>query len=170
MIYSYPAKEEIINQCQFDTEYIPIQSIRMIHEKDVFSLFIGKGGQIPDCENILFIEEVSHERVPLYLNAADAFVLPTMHEGCCNAVVEAMACGLPIISSNLPFNWDVLDNSNSIMVNPSNLEMIADAIKTLRDNVELHDALSKGALRSAENLSIERRVESIMSYISSKMI
>ena len=35
----------------------------------------------------------------------------SQNEGCCNAIIEALACGLPVISSNLPFNWDVLDES-----------------------------------------------------------
>ena len=87
-----------------------------------------------------------HEEVPLYLNAADVFVLPTLHEGCCNAVVEAMACGLPVISSDLPFNWDVLNKGNSIMVNPNSINEIRDAIVEMRDNNVKRMQLSQGAL------------------------
>ena len=134
----------------------------------VKSIFIGKGEQEPDCDGILFKGYLPHDEVPLYLNAADCFVLPTLAEGCCNAVVEAMACGLPIISSNLPFNWDVLDDSNSIMVEPNNTDEISAAIRTLYENPKLREQLSQGALRKADNLSIERRAKSIIDFMKKR--
>lgn len=136
---------------------------------DVKSIFIGKGVLNPTCEGVLFKGFIPHDEVPDYLNAADVFVLPTRHEGCCNAVIEAMACGLPIVSSNRSFNWDVLDQTNSIMVDPDNIEEIADAIRILRDNPEKREDLSKGALAKAEELTIEKRAEGIVSFIENKM-
>lgn len=131
----------------------------------VKSIFIGRGGQEPKCEGILFKGALPHDEVPFYLCAADCFVLPTLAEGCCNAVVEAMACGLPVISSNLPFNWDVLDESNSIMVNPNSVDEIADAIRVLKDDPQRRGDLANGALKRAASLSIESRAEEILKYI-----
>lgn len=136
---------------------------------DVKSFFIGKGDQDPQSEGILYKGALQHKDIPLYLGAADVFVLPTLHEGCCNAVVEAMACGLPVISSNLPFNWDVLDKSNSIMVDPSSIDDIANAIRELKNNIEKRKTLSDGALKKAEALTIDQRSKGIMSFIE-KMI
>lgn len=134
----------------------------------VGSVFIGKGEQEPQCDGVLFKGALPHEQVPLYLGAADCFVLPTLHEGCCNAVVEAMACGLPIISSNLQFNWDVLDETNSIMVDPNNIDEIALAISTLRDNVDKRMLLAEGALKKANGLTIEKRAEAIIKFIEER--
>jgi glycosyltransferase involved in cell wall biosynthesis len=131
----------------------------------VKSIFIGKGEQDPQCDGILFKGALPHNQVPLYLGAADCFVLPTRAEGCCNAVVEAMACGLPVISSNLPFNWDVLDETNSIMVDPENIDEIAHAIKCLHDDVPLRERLAAGALRKAESLTIDQRAKAIVEFI-----
>ena len=132
-------------------------------------LFIGKGEQNPQCDGILFKGALPHEKVPLYLGAADCFVLPTMHEGCCNAVVEAMSCGLPVISSNLPFNWDVLDESNSILVDPKNIEDLARAIRTLKDDKKKRESLSVGALSKAESLTIDQRATAIIDFINEKI-
>ena len=112
---------------------------------------------------------LQHNQIPDYLNMADIFVLPTLNEGCCNAIIEAMACGLPVISSNLPFNKDILDESNSILINPQNIEDIAKAIKLLKDNPLKRKELSKGALLAAEDLNIDRRAEKIISFINSRL-
>lgn len=147
---------------------------------NVKSFFIGRsasvksatnsdGDQDPKCEGILYKGEVPHDKIPLYLSAADCFVLPTLREGCCNAVVEALSCGLPVISSNLPFNWDVLDDSNSIMIDPMSIDEIADAIKRLRDDNLLCAKLSKGALNKAKSLTIDKRAEAVIGFIQSKI-
>ena len=136
----------------------------------VKSLFIGKGELDPQCDGILYKGMLPHEKVPQYLGTADCFVLPTLHEGCCNAVVEALACGLPVISSNLPFNWDILNETNSIMVNPNSIDEIADAIRTLRDDHSKRTLLAKGALKSVENLAIDQRAENIIKFIEEKII
>ena len=134
----------------------------------VKSIFIGKGEQEPICEGILFKGSLPHSEIPTYLNAADVFVLPTLHEGCCNAVIEAMACGLPIISSNLPFNWDVLDESNSILIDPTNVEEIAEAINRVKQDKTLYKTLSAGALEKTKNLSIDLRAKSILNFFEKK--
>lgn len=132
----------------------------------VKSIFIGKGKLEPDCDGILFKGYLPHDKVPEFLNAADCFVLPTLAEGCCNAVVEAMACGLPVISSNMSFNWDVLDESNSIMVDPNDVEEIAQAIKVLKEDRKKRHLLSEGALRRAESLTIENRAIAILNFMN----
>ncbi len=133
------------------------------------SFFIGKGNQDPQCKGIIYKGHLPHEDIPLYLNAADAFVLPTQHEGCCNALIEAMACGLPIISSNRSFNWDVLDESNSIMIDPESIDQIANAIILLRDDIEKRKMLGEGALKKAESLTIENRAKAIIRFINDKI-
>lgn len=145
------------------------KAIKQIKGEPVYSCFIGRGRQDPDCDNILHKGGLLHEDIPVYLNASDVFVLPTLAEGCCNAVVEAMSCGLPIISSNLPFNWDVLDEDNSIMIDPQNVDAIADAIVRLRDNKQLRDQMAESSLQKASSLTIDQRASDIIEFIKTKM-
>lgn len=145
------------------------KALKQITEKNVYSIFIGAGGDNPDCPNILYKGKVNHDELPKYLNAADAFVLPTLQEGCCNAIVEAMACGLPIISSDLSFNWDILDSSNSIMVDPMNVDEIRNAIEKLRDNAQLRESMKNASLQRAQLLTIGKRAERIIDFIDMRL-
>ena len=131
----------------------------------VKSIFIGKGPQNPICKGILYKGTVLHEQLPLYLSAADVFVLPTLHEGCCNAIVEAMACGLPIVSSERSFNHDILNTSNSIMVEPMDILSIANAISFLKCDEVKRQSLSEGSLNIAKELDIDVRSRRIMEFI-----
>ena len=131
----------------------------------VCSIFIGEGAQDPDCGNILFKGVLPHERMREYLNAADVFVLPTLAEGCCNAIIEAMACGLPVISSDLPFNKDLLDPTCAIEIDPTNIDMIESAIMTLYDDPALRAELAEGALRKAQGMKIENRTVRILEFM-----
>ncbi len=133
--------------------------------ENVYSIFLGKGESTPDCDNVLFCGSVQNDMVATYLNAADVFILPTKGEGCCNAIVEALACGLPVISSDLPFNDDILDETNSIRIDVTNVKEIEEAIKKLQNDRELLARLSSGAKASSENLSIEKRAENILRFM-----
>ncbi len=146
------------------------RALTMINNGDpVYSVFIGEGEEEPDCSNILFKGTLAHSRISSYLNASDVFVLPTLHEGCCNSIIEAMACGLPVVSSNLPFNKDICDESNSILIDPMNIEAIKDAIVKLRDDKAYRHQLSNGALKTAKSLSIDKRAEHIIAFFNSCM-
>ncbi|MBH1939371.1 glycosyltransferase family 4 protein [Mobilitalea sibirica] len=129
----------------------------------------GSGPLKPNGDNILYCDKINPTDMPAFLSSSDVFVLPTQNEGCCNAILEAMACGLPIISSDLPFNKDVLDSENALLINPYSTEEITMAIKELKSNLELRTKLSRGSLKRAKMLSLEQRAANIKDWINSKI-
>lgn len=146
------------------------EAIVSLHDSQIKSIFIGRllsadQSQNPECPGILFRGQVSHRKISDYLNCADVFVMPTLREGCCNANIEAMACGLPVISSNMEFNYDILDESCSILIDPMNIEEIARSISYLKSNPDRCQELSNNALKKAESLRIDIRAQRIIEYI-----
>ena len=92
-----------------------------------------------------------------------------MNEGCSNAIVEAMACGLPIISSNRAFNDDILDAECSIRVNPVDVDEIHEAIQKLVSDPISREKMSEAAIKKAENLTLSVRAQNILAYIENRI-
>lgn len=136
----------------------------------VYGAFAGRGDNPPTGEKVVFCKALKHETVSDFLNAIDVFCLPTLSEGSCNAIVEAMACGCPIISSNLPFNDDALDESNSIRINPSSVNEISEAIKCFYNNREYLDRIALKCLEKSQQFRIEDRALKILNFIMSSCI
>ena len=133
--------------------------------ENVYSIFMGQGPLEPDCPRILFKGRVANDSVAKYLNAADVFVLPTRGEGCCNAIVEALSCGLPVISSDLPFNDDILNVQNSLRIDVEDVQQLRSNIIHLYENRQARQALAEGAQASAEMLKISVRAERIVKFM-----
>ena len=128
-------------------------------------VLIGAGENITVNSNVLFQGIVPHDELVYYLNAADFFILPTLAEGCCNAIIEAMACGLPIISSNLPFNNDILSQNNSILIDPLNITEIRLSINKLLENPSFLLKLGENSLLMSRNLTITQRARNIVEFM-----
>lgn len=144
-------------------------ALNLLNDKSIKVLFIGTGLENPDYGNTIFKGSVSHDSLPDYLNCADIFVLPTSNEGCSNAIIEALACGLPIVSSDLSFNYDILNRGNSILVDPYDINAIANSIKLLKDNATIRNELSLGALKTSLELTLEARASKILEYINNNV-
>lgn len=114
---------------------------------------------------ISFSGRVPHDLIPNYICASDVFVLPTTAEGCCNAIIEAMGCGLPIVSSDRAFNYDILNEENSILVDPESVDEIDNAIIELESKGSFRKQLSDNNIIKGEKHSIENRANMILGFM-----
>lgn len=132
---------------------------------NVYVICAGSGELKPSSNRCLYSDPVKNEDLPFFYSASDAFVLPTLNEGCCNAIIEAMACGLPIVSSDLSFNDDILDDSCSIRVNPKDITEISNAITELKNNEVKLKKLGEGSLLKAKGLTLSSRSSKIIGFL-----
>jgi len=136
---------------------------------NVGALFMGKGPQEPMGSSVVFNESVPSYKIPELLSAADIFVLPTQREGSCNAIAEAIACGLPVVSSNIPEVMDQCNPSFSILVDPLDVKAIESAIESILCDEERSAEMSKNALEHSKNFEIGERALSILNFIQAKL-
>jgi glycosyltransferase involved in cell wall biosynthesis len=134
---------------------------------DVSLTLIGDGPQRSALERYAerrgvdakFEGRLPHDRLPALLSRAQAFVMPSVWEGHPKALLEAMACGLPVIGSNVHGIREVVrDGESGILCEPSS-EGLRRAIESVLGDAELRQRLGSGARDAAARLSLERVVE-----------
>jgi teichuronic acid biosynthesis glycosyltransferase TuaC len=77
---------------------------------------------------VRFLGEVPHRDVPRWLQAADAFCLPSLMEGMPNVILEAQACGLPVVASRVGGIPDMVASGAGILVDPGRPDALAEAL------------------------------------------
>ena len=128
-------------------------------------LIIGDG---PEKENLKSLAEESGigSRVTLcgsvpeeqkfqYLSASDIFVLPSLHEGFGIVFLEAMYCGLPIITTDTGGQTDfIIDGHNGFLVHVGDVETLAVKIEELYTNHDLRKSMAANNLEDIKKFSI----------------
>jgi teichuronic acid biosynthesis glycosyltransferase TuaC len=132
---------------------------------DVVGVFIGKGEQEPCGVIVVYKGMLPHHSIPEIMATADVFVLPTHHEGSSNVIVEAIACGLPIISSDIPEISFQCNESFSILVNPDDVIQIKEAAKKILFNEDIRKEMSSAALLFSKKYDLAVRAKNILTFL-----
>ncbi|MCD6505950.1 glycosyltransferase family 4 protein [Candidatus Poribacteria bacterium] len=85
-------------------------------------------------ERVWFIGRRPHEEIPLWMNAADLLCLPSLNEGLPNVILEAHACGRPVVASDVGGVREILvDGEGGYLCRPADPKSLAMAVlKSLR--------------------------------------
>jgi glycosyltransferase involved in cell wall biosynthesis len=101
-------------------------------------------------DRVHYLGYVSDVDLPALYSAADAFAFPSLHEGFGLPVIEAMACGVPVLTSNISATAEVAGDAG-LLVDPLSVEAIRDGLQQLVQDSELRRKLSaRGLARAAE--------------------
>lgn len=106
-------------------------------------------------KQVKFLEYVSAEKLPLIINQATALIFPTLWEGFGFPVLEAMACGTPVITSNISSLPEVAGDA-CLLVNPHNEKEISEAILQLVEDEKLAVSLRELGLKRVNQFSWEK--------------
>jgi glycosyltransferase involved in cell wall biosynthesis len=135
-------------------------------DRDVHLFVCGDGellSRLIQTAGALGVQERVHflglrNDVPSLIKAADAFVLPSLYEGYGLALVEAMACGTPVVHSDCPALIEVAGGSG-LICRTGVRESIAAKLKEILGDRHLAVALSQKAKARAALFSVTRTVE-----------
>jgi glycosyltransferase involved in cell wall biosynthesis len=104
----------------------------------------------------LMAGRVEPSRVPLWMNAADIFVLVSFSEGMPNVLYEAMACGSPVLASNVDGAAEIVEHGRTgLLVSPYDYPGINQHIMTLAANDDLKRRLGQGARAYMEEKQLQ---------------
>ena len=119
--------------------------------------------------SVLLISRV--EEVASYLKASDLFVLPSRFEGLSNALLEAMACGLPVISTRVGGSRDIIeDGVNGLLVEVEATDQLRDAMERVLCDRQLAAALGEHARAAVEAKHDMRRIANLYAALYHDLI
>lgn len=149
---------------------------RLSQEKNLFALLeslkglsytltiIGSGGQEEQLKkfankngiNANFLGNVPNHKLPKILNQHELFILPSFYENMPKTLLEAMACGMPVIGTNVKgINEVIKHGKNGILCN-TDANSIREAIVTLMKDEELKQKLGENARKTiVEDYSLD---------------
>jgi len=105
------------------------------------------------------------EDVPAVLGAMDAYVCGSTSEGMSNALLEAMAAGLPVVATDVGDNAEVVrDQVDGLIVNPGDYEQIADRFALLASRPDLRVRLGSAARERAAGYEFPNTVRSYSEF------
>ncbi len=114
---------------------------------------ILKGSDYRD--DFIFLDYVSEEDLALLYNAASVFLYPSLYEGFGIPPLEAMSCGVPVITSNTTSIPEVVGDA-AIQIDPANGQELKAAIIRLTNDLRFRDVLIKRGLEQAGKYSWKR--------------
>lgn len=106
-------------------------------------------------DRVKFLDYVPYQQLPILLNQAIALVFPSLWEGFGLPVLEAMACGTPVITSNLSSLPEVAAQA-AILIDPYNVAEMTSAMQTIIEDSQLRSHLSHLGLQRASQFSWQK--------------
>lgn len=121
-----------------------ISQEREKYENEVYDLVKSLGLE----KSIIFAGNIEYEKMPLYYNAADIIALMSRNEGFGLAITEGMACGKPVIGTNVPgISSQIKDGLNGFIVDVGDTDKTAEKIIELLNDPHLRERMGIEGLR-----------------------
>ena len=119
-------------------------------------------GPLTEDDRILYLDYVKAEDLPYLYSYADVFVHPALFEGFGLAVIEAMACGVPVLSSNGGSLPEVCGDG-ALLFEPHDSDQLKALLLEVIGNEELRRDMKKRGLENIRRFSWEKTAQGIMS-------
>ena len=148
---------------------------------DILLTVVGDGSDRPQlearakdleiCEQVRFVGYKSRVEVRQYLQESDMLVLPSFAEGVPVVLMEAMAAGLPVVTTRIAGIGELVDDGESgFLVPPGDAIAMGDRISMLLEDNQLRSRMgAKGRVKVAEEFNIDREVTWLFRVMASRL-
>lgn len=151
-----------------------IQSlIKRFSKKNIYLLLCGDGPLQDDIYNYIKINNINNiilagqiDNIHSFLYASDIFIMPSNFEGMPNAMMEAMAYGLPCISTNRSGILDIArENHEALYVDPNSDQQLFDKISYLIEHCDERKKIADNAAQRIKEFGIDVMVNKFNKYL-----
>jgi glycosyltransferase involved in cell wall biosynthesis len=126
---------------------------------------IAQVAELGITNQVKFLNYIPYSKLPKIINEAIALVFPSLWEGFGLPVLEAMACGTPVITSNLSSLPEVAGDA-AILINPYNTGEITEAMQAIATNSALRSRLSSQGIIHSQQFSWEKTGQATAEVLS----
>lgn len=147
---------------------------------DVKLLIIGSG---PDsatleklaeekgvAESVIFTGSLERDILIRYLRASDVFILNTSYEGFSHLILEALAVGIPTITTKVGGNVEIIEHArNGYLVQPNDAKGILQHTRALLSDATLRASIVASAKRRVKQFSNERMIDEVSRLLKSEI-
>jgi N-acetyl-alpha-D-glucosaminyl L-malate synthase BshA len=115
-------------------------------------------------EKVIFTGRIPPKELPLFYAASNLFVLPSLHEGHCVALLEAMAAGLPVVATKVGGNTEsVVDGYNGFLVAPKDPRALAKSVLRIITDHDLEIKFGENSIKLYKaKFSSEKQIKKII--------
>jgi D-inositol-3-phosphate glycosyltransferase len=114
-------------------------------------------------KTVVFLGKRGQDTLPYYYSAADVLVMPSHYESFGMVALEAMACGTPVIASEVGgLAYLVRDGETGFTIPAEEPDMLCDKLSWLLNDSELHQKMSAQAAAYAQDYAWEKIAEQIV--------
>ncbi|WP_262250017.1 glycosyltransferase [Parapedobacter soli] len=142
-----------------------VDAISMLNDPDIALIAVGKGEKARSEVFVKYLEPMPNSQLPGIISAFDIFVLPTLSEGHCNVIEEVKACLVPVVSSKGTSVEKQLNTRTGILLDPMNINEIAENIKLLKDDPTRINNMKKALDDERGSNSLSVRAKKISAVI-----
>lgn len=153
----------------------------VLETNNVLLEIYGKGALLPELQEMVNQLGISDkvrfcgqsDDIPSVLSKADAFLLSSDYEGLPNGLMEAMAVGVPIVSTDCPCGGPKMllgENERGLLVPVGDAKSMASAIKLLLDSPQLKEQVSANAKIYARQFSVDNCFDVWCEYVKTFIV
>jgi len=118
-------------------------------------------------KKVFLVGRKSQEELAVYLTAADMFVLGTGYEGFSHQILEAMVAGVPVITTAVGGNREVIEQGeNGFLVKYNDEFNLVEAVKSLWQDPDLKEEFIKNGKKTVEKFSLEKMISETVKVLT----